>query len=314
MIITISLDLAPPGAATTRGRSGTGTGDGRSTSVDTAPASPVMPAQLVTPPRSVTPVNPVKKAIVAQPIGDVPILRNELAALGHRSRDVALPTARSPHSSTVRLRAATSADVEALRALHARCSPNTRYRRYLMATRDVSAGAVRRLLTDTATTVVVAPGGGLVAMGNVVLGESTAEIALLVEDGWQRRGLGVRLATTLARQAVQAGAECLTATVLGTNTAIRRTLIAAGLAPVIVDCDGGTLELHCDLRRWCSPGRVSTAQLLPASERNIRRPLPGVQPLEDLRHTIVVVGGGDLVGGRDHLGVRVGDGDRPAGP
>lgn len=37
---------------------------------------------------------------------------------------------------------------------------------------------------------------------------------------------------------------------IGTNVGIGQTLAAAGLAPVIVDCGAGTLELHCDLLRW----------------------------------------------------------------
>src|SRR5450759_3277702 len=36
---------------------------------------------------------------------------------------------------------------------------------------------------------------------------------------------------------------------IGTNVGIGQTLAAAGLAPVIVDCDAGTLELHCALLR-----------------------------------------------------------------
>ena len=36
---------------------------------------------------------------------------------------------------------------------------------------------------------------------------------------------------------------------IGTNVGIGQTLAAAGLSPVIVDCDAGTLELHCALLR-----------------------------------------------------------------
>jgi len=51
----------------------------------------------------------------------------------------------------------------------------------------------------------------------------------------------------------------LTAAV-GTNVAIRRPLAAAGLAPRIVDCDAGTLELYCDLLRR------APAQLRPGTQ------------------------------------------------
>jgi hypothetical protein len=155
----------------------------------------------------------------------------------------------------VLLRLATFADVDAVAAMHQRCSAASRYRRYLMATSGVSPASVRRLLADTVTTVAEALDGRLVAMGNVCLGGLEAEAALLVEDDWQRRGLGVCLACVLAGQAVESGAEVLTATVMATNVAIRRTLAATGLAPVIADSDAGTLELHCDLLRWSQPQR-----------------------------------------------------------
>lgn len=134
--------------------------------------------------------------------------------------------------------------------MHGRCSPDSLHRRYLMAVGEMSARSLRRLLAATATTVAVAPAGPLVAMGNVALGDLDAEAALLVEDSWQRQGIGLGLATLLAEQALQAGARVLTATVLGTNIAIRRTLAAAGLDPQIVRYDYGNLELHCDLQRW----------------------------------------------------------------
>ena len=108
-------------------------------------------------------------------------------------------------------------------------------------------------------------------MGNVCLGGAEAELALLVEeDGWHRRGLGVCLACVLAGQAVESGARVLTATVIGTNVAIRQTLAAAELAPVIVAADAGILELHCDLLWWApavspSPGMAAAAVGPPAA-------------------------------------------------
>jgi hypothetical protein len=58
----------------------------------------------------------------------------------------------------------------------------------------------------------------------------------------------------------------LTATVLASNLAIRRTLTAAGLAPVIVDADAGTLELHCALLRWARPQLVPRPRSAPAAD------------------------------------------------
>src|SRR5664280_2439041 len=90
-------------------------------------------------------------------------------------------------------------------------------------------------------------------MGNVCLGGAEAELALLVEeDGWHRRGLGVCLACVLAGQAVESRARVLTATVIGTNVAIRQTLAAAALAPPAAAGPDGHPE--CDQGRPALPG------------------------------------------------------------
>src|SRR5450756_2035780 len=96
-----------------------------------------------------------------------------------------LGTAEWPGVRNVGLRPATMADVDALCAMHRRCSQDSLYRRYLMSTNEVGPAGMRRLLTDTTTTVVEAADGQLVGMGNVCLGGPDAEAALLVEDGWQ---------------------------------------------------------------------------------------------------------------------------------
>src|SRR5659263_473935 len=176
---------------------------------------------------------------------------------------------RRPPRST-QSRSSAASDVykrqDALCAMHRRCSQDSLYRRYLMSTNEVGPAGMRRLLTDTTTTVVEAADGQLVGMGNVCLGGPDAEAALLVEDGWQRRGLGVCLACLLAGQALVVGTRRLTATVLASNLAIRRTLTAAGLAPVIVDADADTLELHCALLRWARPQLVPRPRSAPAAD------------------------------------------------
>src|SRR5450759_5262208 len=166
----------------------------------------------------------------------------------------------------VALRPATMANVDALCAIHRPCSQDSLYRRYLMSTNEVGPAGMRRLLTDTTTTVVEAADGQLVGMGNVCLGGPDAEAALLVEDGWQRRGLGVCLACLIAGQALVVCTRRLTATVLASNLAICRTLTAAGLAPVIVDADAGTLELHCALLWWARPQLVPRPRSAPAAD------------------------------------------------
>src|SRR5664280_1203130 len=70
----------------------------------------------------------------------------------------------------------------------------------------------------------------------------------------------------LAGQTLVIGTRRLTATVLASNLTIRRTLTAAGLAPVIVDADAGTLELHCALLRWARPQLVPRPRSAPVAD------------------------------------------------
>jgi GNAT superfamily N-acetyltransferase len=216
------------------------------------------------------------------------------------------------------LRSATAADVDALCAMHRRCSPESRYRRYLMATSEVSPANVRRLLIETSTIVAEAVDGQLVAMGNVALGDVEAEVALLVEDDWHRQGLGVCLAGLLAGQAVAAGARVLTATVIATNVGTRRALAAAGLAPAVVGFDAGTLELHCDLLRWSRlvprPPRLASHGASPELIRDGADPdrppviVPTAAEAPDLRRALATrdsVAGGAIAPPMDRTGTPV---------
>lgn len=58
--------------------------------------------------------------------------------------------------------------------------------------------------------------------------DGTAELAVLVEDAWQRRGLGTRLLTQLIMHADRSGIRILTATVLGEQAWILRALRSCG--------------------------------------------------------------------------------------
>jgi GNAT superfamily N-acetyltransferase len=65
----------------------------------------------------------------------------------------------------------------------------------------------------------------LVALGSAHLSPlQAADIGLLVEDGWQRRGVGTMMLRRLAGLARERGAASLTATYLGAHRWIPRTL------------------------------------------------------------------------------------------
>lgn len=93
------------------------------------------------------------------------------------------------------VRQASAEDVPGLLAMHFRCSRRSRRLRYLGgAARPTAADLTRMVNRRHGRTLVVAhPDGDLVAMGNLMHDGDDSEVALLVEDAWQRKGIGSML-------------------------------------------------------------------------------------------------------------------------
>lgn len=136
---------------------------------------------------------------------------------------------------TVWIRLARPEDAEAVAAMHERCSERTRYRRYLSAAgwwRDVAlrwlAGGHRG-----ATLVAMSEEGMIVGLGNVfpdAPGDGiAAEIAVIVEDAYQGRGIGTRLVRHMIVLAERLGFQEVVATVLAENAEMLQVLEEAGL-------------------------------------------------------------------------------------
>lgn len=133
------------------------------------------------------------------------------------------------------LRPTSVADAPLVAALHARCSPQTRAQRSLPTRPGLTPSVLRRLVDDDGCTGVLAlttDGGAAVGLANLsVVGSRTAEIALLVEDAWQGRGVGTALARKLVELAREEGLAELTAVSQADNHALTRVLRRAGLRP-----------------------------------------------------------------------------------
>jgi RimJ/RimL family protein N-acetyltransferase len=152
----------------------------------------------------------------------------------------------------VTIRLAAEEDVDDLRALHDRCSPESRRRRYLSGTAGPTEAQLSRLVRAAHgyTLVAVDETGTLIGMANLMADGGEAELGVLVEDGWQRRGVGTALTRRLARLAAAGGIEAVHAHTHADNTPMIRTMRRLGRV-LKVSYDGPiatvTAELRADL-------------------------------------------------------------------
>jgi predicted N-acetyltransferase YhbS len=177
---------------------------------------------------------------------------------------------------TVWIRLARPEDSDAVAAMHERCSESTLYRRYLTAVgrwRDVT---LRRLSGGHrgATLVAMSEEGTIVGLGHVFpvapTSSQTAEIAVIVEDAYQSRGIGSGLVRHMLELAVRLGFDGVVATVLAQNDEMLHVLDSTRLV----------------WSRHVEAGVVTLRAALPApaaagQPRGDRRPTPGnvVAPL-----------------------------------
>jgi GNAT superfamily N-acetyltransferase len=149
--------------------------------------------------------------------------------------------------TTLQVRGARPDDGPALAAMHARCTMDTIFRRYLCAVPALSALWQAQLLATTVALVAVDAHGAVRALGNVggLDQVGTAELAVLVEDTYQGRGLGTALARHLAAAARLAGFRTLRMDLLPSSTAAART--AAHLGPAVAVVGQGVVTLTMPL-------------------------------------------------------------------
>jgi GNAT superfamily N-acetyltransferase len=133
-----------------------------------------------------------------------------------------------------------------------RCSLESRYRRFLGPQAVLPAGYLARLLAPTSTeepwvAVAGGDGGKVVAVASLAPRGLDAELALLVEDAWQRQGIGTALLDTLGRRAAIRGVRRLTAAVLTESRHVLR-MLASVLGPTSTRAEGHVTYVAID--RW----------------------------------------------------------------
>lgn len=133
---------------------------------------------------------------------------------------------------------------EAVNNLHERCSPESRRFRYFTALPSLPPRVFERLCDrGQGRSLLAGHDGQAIAIASLMFtpDPGVAELAFLVQDRWQGRGLGGTLARMLVRQARDLGFAEVKATLLSDNIRMRRLMLSLGATLAYTD-DPGVLE------------------------------------------------------------------------
>ncbi|MER7895219.1 GNAT family N-acetyltransferase [Streptomyces sp. NPDC096046] len=156
--------------------------------------------------------------------------------------------------SDITVRRADTRDLEAARAMHERCSPHTLRLRYHGPVRDADRYLNHLLSPRYGRTLAVQTASGrIVGLGHLLWDGDETEVALLVEDAWQRRGVGAQLLGRLAGMAAEAGCSSVYAVTQASNTGMVAAMRGLGL-PLDYQVEEGTLVITARLGEVVASG------------------------------------------------------------
>ncbi|MFI7085032.1 GNAT family N-acetyltransferase [Streptomyces anulatus] len=152
-----------------------------------------------------------------------------------------------PEGNEITVRRADRGDLAAARAMHDRCSQRTLGLRYHGPVADADRYLDHLLSPRFGRTLAVQTASGkLVALGHLLWDGDETEVALLVEDDWQRRGIGSELLGRLVALAVEAGCDSVYAVTQSHNTGMVAAMRALEL-PLDYQIEEGTLVITARL-------------------------------------------------------------------
>src|SRR5215469_12025964 len=121
----------------------------------------------------------------------------------------------------ISVRPVTGSDAHAIASMWQRCALATRIARFHAPVRDIPASYLTAVWADPCASVVAACQhcGAVVALASLIPSarQDCAEVGVLVEDAWQRAGIGRRLVAHLIAIAHAREITTLTASVLADN-------------------------------------------------------------------------------------------------
>lgn len=152
-----------------------------------------------------------------------------------------------PEGNEITVRRADRGDLAAARAMHDRCSQRTLGLRYHGPVADADRYLDHLLSPRFGRTLAVQTASGkLVALGHLLWDGDETEVALLVEDDWQRRGIGSELLGRLVALAMEAGCDSVYAVTQSHNTGMVAAMRALEL-PLDYQIEEGTLVITARL-------------------------------------------------------------------
>ncbi|MGW0118633.1 GNAT family N-acetyltransferase [Streptomyces sp. NPDC003327] len=152
-----------------------------------------------------------------------------------------------PEGNEITVRRADQRDLTAARAMHDRCSARTLGLRYHGPVGDADRYLDHLLSPRFGRTLAVQTASGrLVALGHLLWDGDETEVALLVEDDWQRRGIGSELLGRLVAMAEEAGCASVYAVTQASNTGMVAAMRALNL-PLDYQIEEGTLVITARL-------------------------------------------------------------------
>ncbi len=161
------------------------------------------------------------------------------------------------------LRTARPDDRAEVQAMHQRCSSRSMRLRWHGPRRDVPEPYLTDALRgrDTHLAMIAVAGRQVIALASATsAGTGTWELGVLVEDAWQRHGVGAALLGELVRRARDRGAERLTAQVVPEQATILQALEQVGRCVYGADSDTVTvvvaLARQPGVRRLDHPAHV----------------------------------------------------------
>ncbi|MGW4566697.1 GNAT family N-acetyltransferase, partial [Streptomyces sp. NPDC004561] len=152
-----------------------------------------------------------------------------------------------PEGNDITVRRVDTGDLAAARAMHDRCSARTLGLRYHGPIGDADR-YLNHLLSPRfgRTLAAQTPSGRIVGVGHLLWDGEETEVALLIEDDWQRRGIGAELLGRLVALAVEAGCGSVYAVTQASNTGMVAAMRGLGL-PLDYQVEEGTLVITARL-------------------------------------------------------------------